>query len=52
MHDGPGWGPTCWEKEKVTGLPAGETFKTVAGERCKKTTSDRKRKTTENKNNK
>ena len=46
MNDGPGWGPTCWEK--VTGLPPSETFKAVAEERCKKTTSDRKRKATEN----
>ena len=45
MNDGPGWGPTCWEK--VTGLPPSETFKAVAEERCKKT-SDRKRKATEN----
>ena len=50
MNDGPGWGPTCWEK--VTGLPTSETFKAVVEERCKKTTSDRKRKATENEKNK
>ena len=45
LNDGPGWGPACWEK--VTGLPASETFKTVAEERCKKATSNRKHKFTQ-----
>ena len=31
LNDEPGWGPACWEK--VTGLPASKTFKTVAEER-------------------